>query len=488
MANLQKQIDALTAYFQADCARPGVLPIALTIEHFITRLDGTPVDYAQLAQVIYSMQGHDEPLREDNVYLGFRCPSYTITIQAGCQVTISLAPYPTVLQAMAVYEGCFTRLCNALAANNMYARTVGVHPSRRAELLPLVPQSGYMIMDRYFRNTGNQGGVMLRATASTRVTIRYTSEADFVRKFRVACLITPLLALLTDNVPLYQGESNHNYSIHTHIWNNVDPDRCGIYPNVMDSNFGFESYAAYILQQPLVVARHGERIVGVGRKSAFEVYPSFLGHGDIEQILSMFYYDVCLNHNGIELRTADSLAPRYAASYAQLIKTLFSSHAAQEGILRRYAGANSAQIEAAKVGICCNGYQAQVYGRAAAGEVSWLLAQAKSHAAGRPRPSGAVGRVGRKKAHPARDFRLRLSRTFPSVPPCIKPSFLRYTNAKQQKRGVSHAGNIVPCSNYRNDRACPLGNAECSGLHPGCSVGHPVWRGARLAAYLPYVA
>ena len=37
MANLQKQIDALTAYFQADCARPGVLPIALTIEHFITR-------------------------------------------------------------------------------------------------------------------------------------------------------------------------------------------------------------------------------------------------------------------------------------------------------------------------------------------------------------------------------------------------------------------------------------------------------------------
>ena len=339
-------------------------------------IDGKSVRIVRKRQYTYLM------LNKPRGYIiGFRCPSYTITIQAGCQVTISLAPYPTVLQAMAVDEGGFTRLCNALAANNMYARTVGVHPSRRAELLPLVPQSGYMIMDRYFRNTGNQGGVMLRATASTRVTIRYTSEADFVRKFRVACLITPLLALLTDNVPLYQGESNHNYSIHTHIWNNVDPDRCGIYPNVMDSNFGFESYAAYILQQPLVVARHGARIVGVGRKSAFEVYPSFLGHGDIEQILSMFYYDVCLNHNGIELRTADSLAPRYAASYAQLIKTLFSSHAAQEGILRRYAGANSAQIEAAKVGICCNGYQAQVYGRAAAGEVSWLLAQAKSHAA-----------------------------------------------------------------------------------------------------------
>ena len=108
MANLQKQINALTAYFQADCVRPGVLPIALTIEHFITRLDGTPVDYAQLAQVIYSMQGHDEPLREDNVYLGFRCPSYTITILAGCQVSISLAPYSTVLQTMAPAPCCST--------------------------------------------------------------------------------------------------------------------------------------------------------------------------------------------------------------------------------------------------------------------------------------------------------------------------------------------------------------------------------------------
>ena len=213
-------------------------------------------------------------------------------------------------------------------------------------------------MDRYFRNTGNQGrgwrcsGLPLPPALPS---ASLPAKLTFVRKFRVACLITPLLALLTDNVPLYQGAPNHNYSIHAHIWNNVDPDRCGIYPNVMDANFGFESYAAHILQQPLVVARHGARIVGVGRKSAFEVYPSFLGHGDIEQILSMFYYDVCLNHGGIELRIADSLAPRYTASYAQLIKTLFSSHAAQEGILRRYAGANSAQIEAAKVGICCNG-------------------------------------------------------------------------------------------------------------------------------------
>ena len=69
------------------------------------------------------------------------------------------------------------------------------------------------------------------------------------------------------------------------------------------------------------------------------------------------------------------------AAYTQLLKTIFSSPAIQEGVLRRYSGVDEDQIEAAKLGVCCNGYHAQVYGRAAAGEISWLMAQAKSHAA-----------------------------------------------------------------------------------------------------------
>ena len=44
LANLQRQIDALTAYFQAGCKQPGALLLGLEVEHFVTRLDGTPVE------------------------------------------------------------------------------------------------------------------------------------------------------------------------------------------------------------------------------------------------------------------------------------------------------------------------------------------------------------------------------------------------------------------------------------------------------------
>ena len=43
---------------------------------------------------------------------------------------------------------------------------------------------------------------MMRATAATQVSIDYQDEADFVRKMRVANLLTPFFALLSDNAPV----------------------------------------------------------------------------------------------------------------------------------------------------------------------------------------------------------------------------------------------------------------------------------------------
>lgn len=381
MANLQRQIESMTAFYQKSCRGSGALVLGLNTEHFVMNLDGTPIEYEQLKPVISSLQGaHDEPLYEEGVYLGHRNSLFAIKICPGCQVAISVAPRSSVRELMTIYESCYTRLCAALAENGLQAKTIGINPARQTEKLPLLPTTRCMTLDRYLKNTGSTGGELLRASASTRISVSYTDEADFVRKYRVASLITPLLAILTDNAPLYHGTTNTRCSVRTYLASDADPDRCGTLPGLMKSSFGFTACAELLLQKPLVVARHGTRIVGVGRKSAFEVYSSFLGQNDIEQILSMFFFDV---HPGrqITLCAADSLPPRFAAAYAQLIKTIFSSPAIQESVLRRYKDVDKEQIDAAKLGICRSGYQAQVYGRSAAGEVDWLMAQAKSHAA-----------------------------------------------------------------------------------------------------------
>lgn len=381
MSYLTAQKQEMTRYFMQGCKAEGKLTLGLEVEHFITHGDGRPVSFEEIQAVMQEMQGAgDQPVYIDGLYMGYANALYGVSLEPACQLEISIAPRTEIDDILTIYEAFDTALCMVLAAHSMQSYAVGYHPTRRAGNLPLIPKQRYQAMDRYFRQSGTMGSQMMRATASTQFSIDYYSERDFVQKYRAACLIAPLLALLTDNAPIYQGEPNRAYSVRSVVWQNVDRDRCGVPPMLMAEDFGFERYAEYILRKPLIVARRDGQTVDVGEKSAAEVYGPNLTRGDIEHILSMFFFDVRLK-SYIEIRVADSMPQRYIAAYAQLIKATFSSPAAQEGVLRHYAGATVEDIEAARREICAHGYRAAVYGRPVTMELAWLLAQAKSRLA-----------------------------------------------------------------------------------------------------------
>lgn len=378
MSYLAAQKQEMVRYFRQGCKPEGKLTLGLEVEHFVTHADGRPVSFEEIQAVMQELQGSgDTPVYIDGLYMGYSNALYGISLEPACQLEISIVPCTEIADMLTIYEAFDTALSLVLAGHSMQAHTVGYHPTRRSGNLPLIPKRRYQAMDRYFRQSGNCGSQMMRATASTQLSIDYYSERDFVQKYRAACLLGPLLALLTDNAPIYQGEPNKAYSVRSMIWQDVDPDRCGVPPMLMEEDFGFERYAAYILRKPLIVARRDGQTLDVGDRSAAELYGQQLADSDIEHILSMFFFDVRLK-NYIEIRVADSMPPRYIAAYAQLIKAVFSSPAAQEGVLRRYAGAAAADIGAAYRAICAHGYTAEVYGRPVTMELAWLLAQAKS--------------------------------------------------------------------------------------------------------------
>lgn len=371
----------MTRYFKKGCKAEGKLTLGLEVEHFITHADGRPVSFEEIQTVMREMQAAgDQPVTIDGLYMGYANALYGVSLEPACQLEISIVPRTEIEDILNIYQAFDTALCMVLAAHSMQSHAVGYHPTRRAGNLPLIPKQRYRLMDRYFLHSGTMGSQMMRATASTQLSIDYYSERDFVQKYRAACLLGPLLALLTDNAPVYQGEPNKAYSVRSVVWQNVDPDRCGVPPMLMDEDFGFERYAEYILRRPLIVAKKDGQTLDAGEKSAAELYGPDLRESDIEHILSMFFFDVRLK-SYIEIRVADSMPQRYIAAYAQLIKATFSSPAAQEGVLRHYAGATVADIEAARREICAHGYGATVYGSPVSMELAWLLAQAKSRLA-----------------------------------------------------------------------------------------------------------
>lgn len=374
----ESQKQAVVAYFAHGCKPQGKLTLGLEVEHFITHAGGEPVTFAEIQSVMQQMQGpRDESILIDGLYMGYQTAWYGISLEPACQLEISIVPQRSVADMMEIYRMFSLQLNMTLAPRGLHARHVSCHPTRRAEDLPLIPKLRYEAMDRYFKNTGASGIRMMRATASTQLSIDYFSEADFVQKMRAACLLTPLFALLSDNAPCYAGNRNHAYSMRTSIWQDVDPDRCGVPPHLMDEDFGFASYAESVLNCPQIVALRGSRIRAVGSKTAADLYGAVLKDREIEQILSMVFYDVRLK-SYLEIRGADCMPPRYIAAYAQLIKSVFDSPAALRNVLQHYAGATTGDIANAKMAVTQDGYNAWVYGRPIAGELTWLLMQARS--------------------------------------------------------------------------------------------------------------
>ena len=86
-------------------------------------------------------------------------------------------------------------------------------------------------MDEYFsRLPGMHAERMMRATTSMQVSIDFASEADAVRKLRIATLLGPVFSYLLDNVPVFEGEPNSTPLRRMKVWREVDPARCGAIP------------------------------------------------------------------------------------------------------------------------------------------------------------------------------------------------------------------------------------------------------------------
>ena len=65
--------------------------------------------------------------------------------------------------------------------------------------IPLSDKKRYQYMDRYFQESGRYGRYMMRASASTQVSVDYNSEKDLVLKLRVLQKISPILMMMMES-------------------------------------------------------------------------------------------------------------------------------------------------------------------------------------------------------------------------------------------------------------------------------------------------
>ncbi|KAK3266226.1 glutamate--cysteine ligase, partial [Cymbomonas tetramitiformis] len=190
---------------------------------------------------------------------------------------------------------------------------LGFQPKHTVEEIPVMPKGRYRVMKKYMPTVGSMGLDMMFRTCTVQVNLDFENEADMVEKFRVSLALQPIATALFANSPFTEGEPNGFLSMRSHVWTDVDNNRCGDLPFVFEEGFGFKKYVEYMLDVPMYfVYRQGHYIDVTGQsfrdfmegklKDLPGEYPTI---DDWEQHLSTAFPEVRLK-KFLEMRGADS--------------------------------------------------------------------------------------------------------------------------------------------------------------------------------------
>jgi len=361
--------DKLVAFFEK--GDKYTRSLGFELEHVILH-KGThePVRYSEPGGVREVLErlapAYDTVMRDGDDIVGLARPGEAITIEPAAQLEISAGPFATVTDIERAYLGFRHRLDPILDEFGLETPMLGYNPSAKAGELELIPKYRYECMTKFLGAQAYEGICMMRGTASLQISIDFRHEVDAMRKLRLAQVLAPVLALMCDNSPKFEGEERTRQLVRTAVWAGMNQDRVGTIPGSLSPDFTFADYADYILSRQAILVPDAEAPEGwryVGDQTFDEIYAHReMTNAEIEHALSMVWPDARLK-NFVEIRPADAMPFEYCLAYAVLVRSLFYNDCNLDVLDLMLGGVTEADVRQAKDALMADGYGAQVYGR-----------------------------------------------------------------------------------------------------------------------------
>ncbi len=249
-----------------------------------------------------------------------------ISLEPGGQVEFSTPPLETVAEIDTALQGHRAEIRAVTDPRRVAWIASGVSPFQSADEIPLGVRRRHKLMAEYLPGRCPKALEMMKATASTQVTFDYADEADAMRKFRVALMLSPIVNAIWANSPNYAGKPTGFASYRSQIWLGMDPDRSGLLPELLADGLSFERWVRYLLDVPMLfVCEEDEYHPADGL-----TFRQFMASGhdgyfptisDWELHLTTVFPEVRLKHF-LEVRGADANPPALALAVPALWKGL----------------------------------------------------------------------------------------------------------------------------------------------------------------------
>ena len=264
--------DQLAGYLEAGCKPKADWRIGTEHEKFgYCRDTLKPLPYEGPRSIHAILSGLRDrfgwaPVEEAGKLIGLTKGGANISLEPGGQLELSGAPLETIHQTC---DEVNDHLREVRAVSDEIGAGfigLGVAPTWTHDEMPLMPKGRYKLMDAYMDRVGEAGRIMMRRTCTVQVNLDFESEADMVKKLRVAIALQPVANALFGNSPFFEGKLNGHKSYRGWVWRHLDPARTGMVPFVFEEGFGFERWVDYALDVPMYfVYRDGRYIDALGQ-------------------------------------------------------------------------------------------------------------------------------------------------------------------------------------------------------------------------------
>ena len=236
----------------------------LTDTHAPLPYDG-PRSVKALLEGLRDRFGWTEVAEQGHI-IGLTRDGANISLEPGGQFELSGAPLVSTVETAAEFDRHMAEVSEIADPMGVAFLGVGAAPEWTQDQMPRMPKGRYRLMTDYMGRVGTHGTQMMYRTCTVQVNLDYASEADMVKKLRVAIALQPVATALFASSPFFEGGLNGHKSWRSRIWRGLDDSRTGMLPFAFEDGFGFQAYVDWVLDVPMYfVYRDGQYIDALGQ-------------------------------------------------------------------------------------------------------------------------------------------------------------------------------------------------------------------------------
>jgi glutamate--cysteine ligase len=299
-------------YFNSGIKKKDKLKIGIEHEKFLFSLDTNKrVDYQTILKMFKALYEFGwKPILEDKNIIGLKKIGKSITLEPGNQIELSGDKLENIHEACSESQNYLFELKQVLQKLKIKIVSAGFDPISKISEIPNNPKKRYKIMTEDMPSGGVLSLDMMYRTCGTQVNLDYSSEKDFIKKFKVINSIVPISIALFANSSIIEKKNSRYLSYRSKVWQNTS--RGGL-PEIFFDNMNFEKYSEFIMNFPILFIQKGNKYIS-GKKYLFkdfmnkkiiEVKNKFPTENDLTTHLSTIFTENRLKKY-IELRSMDA--------------------------------------------------------------------------------------------------------------------------------------------------------------------------------------